>query len=109
MQATLSAVRSILIGIGGVLAAQGITSVGGFSVQTIIGGIMMVAPLIWGIAQKYAAERATVARTTVAVQAGVAASQAGSGLIPSSRASSITPVQAQAIIAAHAPLVITTR
>lgn len=102
-QAMLSAVRSILIGIGGILAAHGITAVGGVSIESIIGIITMILPLLWGVFQKYQAERKTQARETVAVQAGVQATQARAPIVSAIPAALITPSQAQTIIAIHAP------
>lgn len=96
-QALLSAIRSILIAIGGVLTTKGY--VDDATVQTVIGAVMVLAPAVWGIVDKVLAERATQAREAKAVNAGIQAADATPGPTPAA-----SPAVAQMIIAAAAPV-----
>ena len=68
-QALLSVLRSLLIVGGSWMTSKGYISDG--NVEQIIGAIMVLAPVLWGVAQKYAAERKAKAREVVAVNVGV--------------------------------------
>jgi hypothetical protein len=95
-QALLSALRSILIALGGLLTAKGY--VDNATVQTIIGAVMVIAPAAWGVVDKVLAERKTQAREATAVNAGIQAADATPGPTPAA-----SPAVAQMIIAAAVP------
>ena len=86
-QAILSAVRSILLGVGSVLAAKGV--VDDATVQSMIGSVMVIVPIVWGILDKYRSERLTKAREVIAVNSGIAASNVDPNITP--------PVPAEAV------------
>jgi len=90
-QALLSAIRSILAAIGGVLVAKGYTD--DQTLQTVIGAVMTIIPIVWGIAHKYQTERQAKAREAVALNAGIAMVNAAP--------SNVSPVSAE-----NAPAVI---
>lgn len=95
-QAILSGIRSILAIIGGVVTAHGYAS--DETAKEIIGAIMAVVPIIWGIWDKYQSERKTAAREAVAVNAGVAlANSAPTNLPP------VHPADVPAVIAEFSP------
>ncbi len=73
--AILSVVRSILIAAGSMLAARGVIDTG--TVDTVVGSLMTLFPVLWGILEKYSAERKAAAREVAAVHAGIAASNTG--------------------------------
>lgn len=100
-QALLSAIRTILVMMGTALAAHGYIDNG--SVNEIVGAVMVIIPAVWGVWDKYRAEKATQARETVAVQAGVTAAAVASRPGPSMSVSNIDHPQAQRIIQAFAP------
>ncbi len=75
-QAVMSAVRSLLIVAGGSLATHGIINEA--SINEAVGAIMVLLPLVWGIINKFTAEKKAVAREVVAVQAGVTVAATGS-------------------------------
>ncbi|MGP1665725.1 MAG: Pam3-gp28 family putative phage holin, partial [Rhodanobacter sp.] len=49
--AVLSAIRSILIAVGSMLAAKGYIDDG--TVQSMIGAVMVIIPVLWGVLDKY--------------------------------------------------------
>ncbi len=59
-QAVLSAVRSILIAIGTFAASKGILDIK--AVDDVAGIVLILGPTVWGIWQKYEAERKAKAR-----------------------------------------------
>lgn len=69
--ALLSALRSILTVLGSSLVAHGYINDAG--ANELIGAGMVIAPLVWGIVEKYRAETKTQVRETTAVNAGIAA------------------------------------
>ena len=73
-QGLWSVVRSLLIAAGAWLAAHDYIDQG--SADQIIGSIMVAGPLIWGVVDKYLAERDTKKREVIAVNAGIALSNA---------------------------------
>ena len=95
-QAILSAVRSILIAIGSVLGAKGYMD--DATVQGMIGAVMVVLPILWGVWEKYQSERKTAAREVVAVNAGIKVADATEGPTPAA-----SPEVAKAIIEIFAP------
>lgn len=97
-QAALSALRSLLVVAGTSLAARGIVTASNWN--DIVGAVMVLAPVLWGIWDKFMSERKTTARETVAVQSGYAAAQAE--VLPGP-ATAISPMTAQGIISAYAP------
>ena len=87
--ALLSALRSILIAVGSILAAKGF--VNDEQVQQLVGAVMTVLPIVWGVWDKFESERNTKEREAVAVGAGIA--QATGGAAPS-----VSTADAQTII-----------
>lgn len=81
LQAFLSVLRSLLIVGGTYLTSGGYLS--GGNVEQLIGVVMVLVPLFWGIFQKYTAERKTKAREVVAVQVGISVADATLGPTPS--------------------------
>jgi len=69
-QAIFSSLRSILIAVGSLLTTMG--WVDDQTVQSVVGVVMVALPLIWGVYDKFAAERRTQAREAIAVQDTVA-------------------------------------
>lgn len=94
-QAVLSAVRSLLIVAGGSLATHGYITEG--SINEVVGAIMVLLPLIWGIVNKYTAEKKAAVREVTAVNAGIAAGATGQV------GATIRPADAPAIIEKFAP------
>jgi F0F1-type ATP synthase assembly protein I len=94
-QSVLSAVRSLLIMAGGSLATHGYINEG--SVNEIVGSVMVILPVVWGIWNKFATEKKTVAREVTAVNAGIAAGTSGEV------GETIRPADAPAIIQKFAP------
>ena len=92
-QALLSAIRSLLMVIGGVLASHGFLSES--AVNEAIGAVMVILPAAYGIWDKYRAEAKTQVRETAAVQAGIAAAPTVSSAV------AVSPEKAQAIIENH--------
>lgn len=97
-QAIWSAVRSILVTAGGIIAAKGYTDTA--TVNEIIGALMVLIPAIYGVWQKYQSERLTKDREATAVQAGVAAKGAGAIITPTEV---VSTEHAQEIIKAFGP------
>lgn len=94
-QAVLSAVRSLLIVAGGSLATHGYIADG--AVNEVVGAVMVILPLIWGIVNKYTSEKKAVVREVTAVNAGIAAGATGQV------GDTIRPADAPAIIQKFAP------
>lgn len=92
--ALLSAIRTLLGALGGFLAAHGILDQS--TAQDVVGAIMVIIPIAWGMWAKYEDERAAKEREKVAVQAGVVAERNNHLLRVAS--TSITTDKAQAII-----------
>lgn len=65
-QALLSALRSLLIIAGTSLSAKGVIAAG--NVEILAGVIVTVIPIVWGIADKYIAERKAQAREDAAAR-----------------------------------------
>lgn len=68
-QAALSALRTLLTVIGASLAAHGVINETTFN--EVIGALMVLVPLIWGIADKYFAEHKTQIREDEAATAAI--------------------------------------
>lgn len=79
-QALLSAIRSVLIIFGSILTAHGYAS--DETVKEVIGALMAVVPIVWGVWDKYRSENKTAAREVVAVNAGVALANAAPTNLP---------------------------
>lgn len=77
VQALLSAVRSVLIAIGATLVAKGYLT--NENVNAIVGGLLVIGPLLWGIAQKFMSERETKTREVIAVNTGIVVADATAG------------------------------
>ncbi len=76
-QALLSALRAILVAGGTAYATK--NGIDGETVQTVVGGIMVLIPVLWGIADKYIAERKTQTRVEDAVSVAVDATTTTAG------------------------------
>lgn len=70
-QALLSALRSILVAIGAVIAKNGYAD--DATINQVIGAVMVIAPIAWGIYDKYASEARTKEREAVAAEAATVA------------------------------------
>lgn len=95
-QALLSAVRSLLIVAGSALTAHGYGS--DAMMTEIVGAVMVIIPIVWGVIDKIRAEHRTQAREAVAVNVGIAVSNATTG-----PARMVTAINAPAIIKSVAP------
>lgn len=95
-QSILSGVRSILIAIGGILAAKGVIDETQWSI--IVGALMTIIPAVWGIYEHVQSERKTQAREAVAVNVGITVADQTIGPTP------LVPADAtQEVIAIVAP------
>jgi hypothetical protein len=74
-QALLSAIRSLLIVIGGAMAAHGF--INETLVTELVGPIMAIIPIVWGVWDKFNAEKKAAVREVAAVNAGVAVAATG--------------------------------
>jgi hypothetical protein len=97
-QALISAVRSILIAAGSMLAMKGLVDDTTWS--QVVGGVTTILTIGWGIWDKYRSEQATKVREAVAVGAGIAAAHSGMALPP---AAPPAPPTAAEIIKEFAP------
>jgi hypothetical protein len=97
-QALLSALRSILAVVGGSLVAHGVINEGAFN--EILGAVMVIIPIAWGIVDKYLSEKKTKAREVVAVNAGIAVVATGEV------GATVRPADAPEIIKTFAPAVV---
>jgi hypothetical protein len=70
MAAALSAVRTILAAIGAVLVTKGVTDQN--TLNQVIGAIITLVPLVWGVVDKYLTELTTQRRVSDAVTAATA-------------------------------------
>lgn len=93
--AALSAFRSILAVIGGILVTRGFLN--NDQAGQLEGALFTAAPIAWGIVDKYLTEQKTKLRETVAVNAGIAHAA------PNIPIAEVTPAQAQQIIATKGP------
>ena len=66
--------------------------------QAMVGAVMVILPIVWGVVDKIQAERAAKAREVIAVNAGIIIADATAGQTPLA-----SPATAPAIIAAFAP------
>jgi hypothetical protein len=98
-ESTLSAVRSLLIAVGGVLVAQGWLTAE--LVQQIVGAVLIIGPAVWGMVQKVQADRAAAAQAALALNVGVALADVTVGKTPS-----VPAAKAPELIKAFEPLVI---
>lgn len=97
-QSILSIIRNVLSAVGGYLTGKGMVSAE--VVQQGIGVVMVVAPLIWGVWEKYQQERKMKEREAVAVNVGIAVADRTPGATPP------VPVdKAPAVIEAFKPIV----
>lgn len=95
-QAIFGTVRSVLIALGGVLAAKGWVSSG--DVELYAGAIVIVLGAAWSIWDKFQAESAAKAREATALNAGIALSNADPNQTPP-----VATSEAQSVIKAQAP------
>lgn len=94
-QALLSALRSVLIAIGGYVTGRGWLD--SATVNEIIGLAMVLIPAAWGVWHKFTEERKTKDRENDAVKATVEAVK--DSAVPKT----LTPAASQAIIKEYAP------
>ena len=80
LQALLSAVRSVLIAIGATLVARGYMT--DATVNSVVGALLVLGPLLWGLVQKFQAERSAKEREAVAVNTGIIVADATVGQTP---------------------------
>jgi len=92
-QSLLSAVRTML-GVAGMWMATH-KYIDADSVNEIIGAVMIVIPIVWGVWDKHRSEQATKAREVIAVNAGVAVADSTVGATPP-----VSPADTTKIIAA---------
>jgi len=98
-QALLSALRSILIAAGSSLGLLSETTL-----NEVVGAVMVIIPIAWGIWDKFRAEAATQARETVAVNVGIAVADRTAGATPPVPSANVPAViEAFAPVAAVAP------
>lgn len=67
-QALLSVVRSLLVAVGSILIAHGVVNAEQWA--NLLGAITTAVPVVWGIYDKYKAERLTREREAAAYAAG---------------------------------------
>lgn len=87
----LSAIRTLLGVLAGVLIGKGITDEA--TATAVIGAVTTLLPLIWGVVEKNATEQKTQAREAIALSAGIASATGAS-------APMIAPEDAAKIISA---------
>jgi hypothetical protein len=95
-QALLSATRTLLAAAGAWLATH--KYIDAESANEIVGAVMILIPILWGMWDKYRAERKTKAREAVAVNVGIKVADATIGETPL-----VTAADAPAVIASGAP------
>lgn len=95
--ALLSVVRTMLAAAGGWMATH--KYIDADTMNEIIGAVMVVIPIAWGIWDKFRSERATKAREVVAVNVGIAVADRTVGLTPA-----VPSSNTQAVIEAFAPI-----
>jgi hypothetical protein len=96
VQAALSVARSVMIAAGTFLVTNGLLSQESF--DQLLGAILVILPLLWGIWQKFQAERDAKKREVVAINVGVVVADATVGPTPA-----IPPVKVPEVIAAVEP------
>lgn len=96
-QMALSAVRTLLAVAGAWLASHKYIDSG--SVDQVIGAIMIIIPIAWGMWEKRNSEQKTKAREVVAVNTGIAVSN----MQPNQITPPVTAAEVPAVIAAFAP------
>ena len=92
-QAALSALRSALVFVGAWLVAKGWFTEAAWN--DLIGGIMVAAPLLWGVWDKFASERKAEAREVVAMNEGIKVADATVGPTPA-----VAPEEVRSVLAA---------
>lgn len=99
LQAALSVLRSVLIALGAFFVSKGfLTSEG---LDQLVGAILLIVPVGWGIWQKFQAERSAKKREVIAVNVGFVVADATVGPTPP-----IAPVRVPAVIAAVKPRIL---
>lgn len=96
-QAVLSAVRSILIAIGGFIVQHGYMTDAAW--QQVVGALMVLIPAGWAMVAHYRSEAATKAREAQAVNVGIAVADRTPGITPPVPAANVP-----AVIAAFKPV-----
>lgn len=98
-QQVLSAIRTIIAFGAGIAVAHGYLETD--QAAELVGAVVVLIPLGWGMLQKKWSERKTVVRETTAVQAGVVAAKEGAAR---GNPAFIEHAEAQAIIKDFAPI-----
>lgn len=93
-QAALSALRSLLIAIGSGLVAKGYLD--DATMNQVVGAAMVLAPIAWGIFDKYRAEAKAKAREVTAMNVGIAIADSTVGPTPP-----VTPAEVVDAIKQH--------
>lgn len=98
-QALLSAIRTILAAAGAWMATH--KYIDADKMNEIVGAIMIIIPIVWGVVNKYKAEAKTQAREAVAVNVGIAVADRTAGATPAVPAANVP-----AVIEAFTPVVV---
>ena len=96
-QAAWSAVRTLLAAVGAWMATH--KYIDADAVNEIVGAVMIIGPLVWGVWDKYKTEAKTKAREAVAVNVGIAVADRTAGLT-----APVPPANVPAVIEAFAPV-----
>lgn len=97
-QAMLSAARTMLVFVGTLLVTKGYFTEA--VLNEVIGAVMVLAPLVWGIWDKFSSEKKTEAREHIAVNVGIKVADLTVGPTPA-----VAPASVASVIANVAPLV----
>lgn len=95
--ALLSAVRTVLASIGGYVASKGWASEE--VITQLIGAVLTLAPLVWGVWDKYNTARKVKEKEAVAVNVGIAVADRTHGITPP-----VSVAQTPEVIEAFAPV-----
>jgi hypothetical protein len=99
VQAALSVVRSVMIAAGAFTVTNGLMTQESF--DQLVGAVLVLIPLLWGVWQKFQAERATKAKEVIAVHVGMVVADNTVGPTPP-----IAPIKVPEVIDAIAPRII---
>ena len=102
VQGLLSALRSTLISVGSGLVLRGFITAD--DLETIVGGLVVLLAAMWGVYQKFSAERKAAAREVVAVHVGMVVADATIGKTPP-----IAPLEIKPLIAVVGPRIVVTQ
>lgn len=91
-QAFFSALRTLAGALGGYFVGKGVMDEATAAALGVL--VMIVAPLIWGMVEKFQNERKTEARVEVALNAGIRMADANEGPTPA-----VAPASVKAVLA----------